>query len=75
MAEIQLYPDLLDYANAKIREARGARSFMSAFCEACLRADGANFEVLRPTLTTLMQKYPAKAPLLDIERRERLSGQ
>ncbi len=71
MAEIQFYPDLLDYCNAKIAETRGSSSFIGAFCLACVRADGENFETLRPALEAIRVKHPARASYLEHERRER----
>jgi hypothetical protein len=56
--QIQLYPSELNYACAKMAE--NEHSFLSAFCEACLRADGENYELLRPVLHVLMDKYPAR---------------
>jgi hypothetical protein len=71
MAEIQFYPDLLDYCNAKIAETRGSASFVGAFCLACVRADGENFETLRPALETIRKKHPARDVYLEHERKER----
>jgi hypothetical protein len=57
---IQNYPEELDWCNAKLAENRDARSFLVTFCEACLRADVFNYEILRPTVLRLMAKYPAE---------------
>lgn len=68
---IQSYSALLDYANAKIAENRDSKSFLVTFCEACLRADAWNFEIVRPALEILMEKYPADPARLAAERRDR----
>lgn len=69
---IQAYQDELDYVNAKLREAgRDSNSFLSHFLEACLRADWYNFQLLHNTLRIVMQKYPARAELLELEKRDR----
>lgn len=56
---IQFYPAELDYVNAKIRtRSHDDASFLGTFCWACLRADAQNFELLRPVLAKIMEKYP-----------------
>jgi hypothetical protein len=74
-AIIQFYPDELDFVNATLRLGRGsgnkAESFLEVFCEACLRADAENYELLRPALAVLMKKYPVSAERLRIEREDR----
>jgi hypothetical protein len=71
---IQSYPDELDYVNAQlhplIRQADD-KSFLDTFCLACLRADAQNYEILRPALVDLMQKYPADPERLRMERHDR----
>lgn len=69
MSEIQDYPDELDYVNATLRS-RGSelKSFLCVFCEACLRADGDNYVMLRGPLLQLMRKYPARPAHLAMER-------
>jgi hypothetical protein len=42
-----------------------------SFCQACLRADGENYELMRPALIVLMGKYPPDAARLEMERRDR----
>jgi hypothetical protein len=66
---IQFYPDELDYVNATIAfKGDGDTSFLGIFCEACLRADDENYELLRPVLAKLMEKYPADPARLAMER-------
>jgi hypothetical protein len=74
MAVIQEYPDELDYVNALLRQAGVQKSFMVGFCNACLRADGFNYEIVRPALHLLMQKCPATAEMIERERRDRGAG-
>jgi hypothetical protein len=72
MAIIQFYPDELDYVNATLSpRGNDDKSFLGTFCDACLRADNENYELLRPVLQQLMQKYPAPAKRLEAERRDR----
>jgi hypothetical protein len=71
MATIQCYPEELDYVNATLRLGGQSNSFVVTFCNACLRADGQNYEVCRPVLHFLMGKYPARAELLEREHRDR----
>lgn len=66
---IQCYPAELDYVNAKLREkGQDDKSFLGFFLQACLRADPQNYEIVRPALLNLMQKYPARAQDLAAER-------
>jgi hypothetical protein len=74
MATIQQYTDELDYVIVKLGVAEGSFSFMEAMCNACLRADGENYELLRPALHALMQKYPAPELLLEAERSDNGAG-
>lgn len=67
---IQFYPAELDYVNVK---ARRAGSFLSAFLMACISADAENYELLRPVLLTLMQKYPADPDEIAAEREKRIT--
>jgi hypothetical protein len=74
---IQHYPDELDYVNARLHplhpdEVDEDKSFVTTFCLACLRADGINYELLRPVLAELMIRYPANPDRLDMERRDRV---
>lgn len=71
MAIIQNYPNELDYVNAMQRRFGPSSSFLDAFFDACLRADAENYELLRPVLQAFMGKYPARAELLERERRDR----
>jgi hypothetical protein len=74
MMEIQSYPDELDYVNAQLHpsiRAADDKSFLGTFCLACLRADGSNYEILRPSLFFLMAKYPANPERLAMERHDR----
>ena len=57
---IQSYPDELTYVNAMLLTRRGNNSFLEAFFMACLRADGENYQIIRPGLLEIMQKYPAR---------------
>lgn len=71
---IQFYPDELDYVNATLHPSLRApddKSFLGTFCQACLRADDDNYELLRPALLALMEKYPVGAERLEMERRDR----
>lgn len=62
---IQGYPEEACYVFAILHpNAPKVGSFLMAFCEACQRADGQNYEILRPALQVFMQKYPC-----DIQRR------
>lgn len=72
--EIQCYPDELDYVNAQLHPSirpSDDKSFLGTFCQACLRADGANYEVLRGVLYFFMSKYPANPGRLWMERHDR----
>ncbi len=85
--EIQSYPDELDWVNATlasrhyggitldclppVSETFEDKSFLGTFCQACLRADGANYETLRPALYVFMAKYPANPECLRMERHDR----
>lgn len=56
---IQFHPDELNYVNAKLHPLAGrCGSFLRAFLVACLRADSYNYEIIRPALLKIMQKYP-----------------
>ena len=58
---IQFYPNELDYVNAKLApSARKVGSFMEYFLHACAAADMQNYEMLRPALKTIMEKYPVE---------------
>ena len=62
------YPALLAYANAWHNSAHyHAGSFLTAFLEACVNADGENFELLKPALEIIINKYPAEESILAIE--------
>lgn len=70
---IQSYPDELDYVNAQVHPlVRGQddKSFLGTFCMACLRADDQNYELIRPVLHELMEKYPADRARLAMERHD-----
>jgi hypothetical protein len=73
MSTIQCYPDELDYVNAKLRIIEGSFSFVEEVCRACLRADGENYEVVRPLLHHVMRKYPVPTELLTFEARDRVA--
>lgn len=69
---IQFYPDELDYVNAKLNpSAPKVGSFLECFLHACAAADGQNYELLRPALRTIMEKYPAEPGRLGMERLDR----
>lgn len=72
---IQDCPDELDYVNAQIHPLGASRwddkSFLGTFCQACLRADAQNYEIIRPALLILMEKYPADPERLRMERIDR----
>lgn len=68
---IQFYPDELAYVNAKLHPlASKSGSFVTAFCQAAIAADGENYELLRPVLKKLIEKYPADVERLEMERRD-----
>lgn len=68
---IQGYPDELDYVNARLHPTAECGSFLEAFCRAALSADSENYELLRPTLLILMERYPADPQRLAMERHDR----
>ena len=71
---IQAFPDELDYVNAQLHPLvrdPDDKSFLGTFLQACLRADGENYAIIRPALQRLMEKYPARADRLAMERRDR----
>lgn len=65
---IQMYPEELDYVNATLHPLSRPGKFLETFCEACVRADGENYELLRPALVIFMIKYPADEERLRMER-------
>ena len=68
---IQFYPDELDYANAKLHpHAPTVGSFLKSFLNACANADFQNYELLRPVLKVMMEKYPADPLRLAMERHD-----
>ena len=69
---IQQYPHELDYVNVKLlrRPKSETDSFLGGFLMCCLRADAENYELLRPVLHKLMEKYPADPDDLESEREE-----
>lgn len=67
---IQFYRDELDYVNATIAGANDSKSFLTTFCQACLRADSSNYEILRPALAFFMRKYPALSARIAAERED-----
>lgn len=66
---IQFYRDELGYVNAKLHPLANMdpQSFLGTFLQACLRADFDNYELLRPALLALKQKYPADPERLQME--------
>jgi hypothetical protein len=58
MAEINFYLEEAEYVRGKFASRKDSNSFLEKFCEACLRADNQNYELLRPALRELMKKYP-----------------
>jgi hypothetical protein len=68
---INLYPEELDWVNATISIRAGSNSFLELFCEACLRADFQNYELLRPVVAEFMRKYPAPPARIAAERQDR----
>jgi hypothetical protein len=70
---IQSYPDELDYVNARLHPLSQTddHSFLGTFCQAALRADELNYEIIRPALLELMKKYPANPDRLRMERHDR----
>lgn len=75
---IQFYPDELDYVNAKLHptgiraivEDANTGSFLATFLLACSRADAQNYELPRPVLKVMMEKYPAHPFRLAMERHD-----
>jgi hypothetical protein len=69
---IQGYSSELDYVNAQLTlKGDGDKSFLGTFCQACLRADEQNYELIRPALHAFMRKYPANPERLRMERHDR----
>jgi hypothetical protein len=70
---ITLFPDELDYVNAKLHPLGGtsANSFLYSFLNACLRADGDNYRLLQPILREYMTKYPPLPERLAMEQQDR----
>ncbi len=56
MSYIQKYPAEWTWVTATLN--RNPGSFVQAFCEAALAADPLNYEILRPAVLQLMEKYP-----------------
>jgi hypothetical protein len=75
---IQHFPAELDYVNAKLKEKHEdvpAGSFLGLFLCACLRADGANYSLLRPILAEIIKKYPAMRVILTAEQCDSPAGE
>ncbi|MGB7844905.1 MAG: hypothetical protein WBL63_04765 [Candidatus Acidiferrum sp.] len=53
---IQLYPSEFNYARTKLEELCG--QFLRMFLLSCLKAGSEDYELLRPALTALQEKYP-----------------
>jgi hypothetical protein len=69
---IQFHPEELDWVNAHLfNRPPGDNSFLGTFCWACLRADGENYRLMRPTVRAMMLKYPADPERLRVERQDR----
>jgi hypothetical protein len=68
MGAIQVYPDELDWVNATLAGHPG--SFLDLFCKCALAADAFNYELLRPVVAKVMQKYPANELRLLMERHD-----
>jgi hypothetical protein len=58
MACLFQYPELWEYVTRKEQENVG--SFLATFLELCLRADAENFEIIKPALEKLQEKYPLR---------------
>jgi len=72
---IQGYPDEVNYVNAVLHpEAKKCGSFMDYFLHACLHADWENYELLRPVLRKIMEKYPADPERLAMEEHDTGTG-
>ena len=66
---IQSYPKELNYCQAILHpKAPKVGSFLMTFCQACAFADAQNYELLRPVLKVLMEKYPCDIQLRAMER-------
>lgn len=46
-------------------------SFLEAICRAAVAADAENYEILRPVVRLLIEKYPADPRRLAMERHDR----
>ena len=58
---VTLQDDALDLRNWVFGAAHpnsSASSFVRTFAEACIRADGDNYPILRPALLEIAKKYP-----------------
>lgn len=64
-AIVQLDPDVLDWCNGVLHPTCQGGSFLSSLADAALRADEANYPLLRPFLLGMMKKYPQ---YLELER-------
>ncbi len=58
MAALFAYRELHIYVVDKLAENVG--SFLSCFLDACQRADSENFEIIKPALERIRQKYPLR---------------
>ena len=58
MANLQFYPEDHDYVNKKLDEYPG--SFLKNFLWACRAADAENYELLKPILQKIKEKYPLR---------------
>ena len=68
---IQDYPEEMNYVLAILHpKAPKVGSFLMSFCDACQRADWENYELLRPALHALMEKYPCDIQRLAMERED-----
>ena len=72
MSVIQHYPEELDWANAHLADNPMAGSFLNAFCEAMLRADGWSYQIMRTCVQSMMRRFPAPPARLTAEKYGRL---
>lgn len=54
----QQYPEEFAWVSAKFNQQPG--DFLGRFLAACLTADAENYELLRPAVRALMDKYPVE---------------
>lgn len=56
---VSFYFELSEYVRKKMQENPG--SFLRGFLECCVLADSENFELLKPVLEKIVEKYPLRS--------------